>query len=130
MENSMAKEFKDFDERFKHLRRTDEDEPFSMQEAAKKVTRWECEVERWIQIDVQFAVYRAPDHEEWQKFRVSLKGQSTKMKLLRLATYWATAQIQHREGGVQLKLEKIRVDNYLGALVRGGQLTTDHVVVR
>jgi len=62
-------------------------------------------------------IAKAVDDEEWQKFRVSLKGQSTTTKLRRLKRYY--------EDGIGEADVEIRVDNYLKALARGGQI---HVV--
>ena len=55
--------------------------------------------------------------EEWQAFRVSLKGKTTTAKLVLLDEYlfkgWADDDLPKR---------LIRVQNYLNALSRGGQL--------
>lgn len=64
--------------------------------------------------EIRNAVYRYPDHEAWQFFRVGLHGLTTQKKLYCLAWYWAQ--------GDKDWARKIRIDNYLGALVRGGQL--------
>jgi hypothetical protein len=64
------------------------------------------------QHDVNYAVYWAPGWESWQRFRLSLKGQSIEKKLERLRGYW--------NGSDQDANEWIRVYNYLGALLRGG----------
>ena len=75
---------------------------------------------------IRNAVYESGnDTEVWQKFRVSLKGLSTREKLFCLMDYW---QI-HVECGpgayvqlVQYQNHVIRVNNYLGALKRSGHL--------
>lgn len=64
--------------------------------------------------EIRDAVYRHPSHEDWQFFRVGLHGLSTQIKLYCLAWYWAQGNRQW--------VRKIRIDNYLGALIRGGQL--------
>lgn len=51
---------------------------------------------------------------EWQKFRLSLKGKTTQEKLEALGMYYARSE--DRES------DYIRIDNYLKALARGGQL--------
>ena len=128
MENSVAKEFKDYDVKFAKFKRTDDMESKEDQEMAKLIKVWGVPVERWIMTDIRQAVYDVEDAEEWQKFRVSLKGQSTGMKLFRLSIYWAEAREKYRVGSPALTIFKIRVDNYIGALVRGGQLSTSYVV--
>ncbi len=126
----MAKEFKFYDVKFADMKRTDAMEPKEDQEMANLIKVWRVPVESWIMQDVRHAVYEAPDYLEWQKFRVSMKGQSTGMKLFRLGMYWASARATHGEGSVSRKIFKIRVDNYIGALVRGGQLNSKLEIVR
>lgn len=71
-------------------------------------------------------VLKAVHDEDWQAFRVSLKGKSTEEKLNLLEGYWL---VQHAIGSAHtVKYEIItcayciRVDNYIKALCRGGQL--------
>ena len=123
------KKFEEYNIKYKHLERTDAYEAPYIQDFAKTFVRWTAMVTQYPQALVQHAVYEAEDHEEWQKFRCSLKGQSTQMKLARLYLYrqkcFADALTsQDRERA------QIRVDNYIGALVRGGQLNAAHEVVR
>jgi hypothetical protein len=64
-------------------------------------------------------IAQAVDNEEWQKFRLSLKGKSTPQKLAMLDKYYdenRNAVEQHPNDVF------IRVDNYLKALARGGQI--------
>jgi hypothetical protein len=68
-------------------------------------------------------IAQAVDNEDWQKFRVALKGSSTRFKLSELEAYWDlsehdTFDKRHHEDCDPC----IRVDNYLKALARGGQL--------
>ncbi len=72
----------------------------------------------YSQEKIQWAVYQAEGFEDWQKFRVSLKGLETREKLLCLGNYYVT----HMKNNAQEELTKIRINNYLGALIRGGQL--------
>ena len=58
-------------------------------------------------------IARAVDNEEWQKFRISLKGKSTREKMYRLFMY------HHDTNDEDIN---IRVDNYIKALCRGGLL--------
>lgn len=61
-------------------------------------------------------IAEAVDDEEWQRFRVSLKGKSTMDKLWLLKAYINDST---EEDEVDVL---IRVDNYLKALARGGQI--------
>lgn len=83
--------------------------------------------ETYSQEKVNWAVYNAEGFEEWQKFRVSLKGHSTKEKLFCLASYYAN---HLGKSDREEDLMKIRVNNYLGALIRGGLLNSNLVVIR
>jgi hypothetical protein len=61
-------------------------------------------------------IAEAVDNEEWQEFRHSLKGKSTQEKLDKLKEYYFD-EYQHNTADVL-----IRVENYLKALARGGQI--------
>lgn len=63
-------------------------------------------------------IAEAVDNEGWQFFRVGLKGKSTENKLKMLAMYMET----HWAWDKPDSDEYIRVDNYLKALARGGQI--------
>lgn len=123
----MAKEFKDFDKKYARSKRTDDMEPKQDQAKAHVTTYWAGDVLQWSQEKVQFAVYKAGDHEKWQEFRVSLKGQSTGMKLWRLTKY---KMDNIHKSMAEYEIVLCRIDNYLGALVRGGQLNSKYEVVR
>lgn len=82
---------------------------------------------------INFAVYKAAGAEEWQKFRVSLKGLTIREKLYALQWYWDV----HIACGVSTypapedwARQVIRVNNYLGALKRGGQLDSQLRVIK
>jgi len=69
-------------------------------------------------------IAEAVDDEDWQRFRVSMKGTTTETKLSMLKKYWWD---HHTKAGMQDCGNKdcdvcIRVDNYIKALCRGGQL--------
>jgi hypothetical protein len=76
----------------------------------------------------------AVDNEEWQEFRLSLKGISTQEKLDKLRVYWEEyARHESPDDPENMLLPEkndirerawrfVRVDNYLKALARGGQL--------
>lgn len=120
----MAQEFKLFDEKFKFNR----GKTFSnicrvygtpsVEDYINKKS-WYDFMSGWEYVthgreEIRDAVYRHQSHESWQFFRVGLHGLSTQIKLYCLAWYWAQG---NREW-----VRKIRIDNYLGALIRGGQL--------
>jgi hypothetical protein len=63
--------------------------------------------------DAQYAVYFAPGWEDWQRFRIALKGRTITNKLNYLQQYWNTSDHANPN-------ERLRVSNYLGALLRGG----------
>ena len=82
-------------------------------------------------------IAEAVDNEEWQKFRLSLKGWSTATKLDKLAEYYDEKQEEclamcecqddtlcgHNERFErEWENVRIRIDNYIKALCRGGQL--------
>jgi len=71
-------------------------------------------------------IAEAVDDEEWQEFRLSLKGKSTGVKLSMLQAYFtANAPLQMAAGTMPPDMNDdvcIRVDNYIKALCRGGQL--------
>ncbi len=85
-------------------------------------------------------IAQAVDDEDWQKFRVSLKGLPTQTKLDRLKKYWFADGAQVHAAYQARDCDCcIRVDNYLKALARGGQikpsddyitdLVLDHLIV-
>lgn len=86
---------------------------------AEFIPEWDCE--GYVRQDINYAVYQAEDAEEWQKFRVGLKGLVTEAKLYCLAWYY---------GQQSTVLRHIRVHNYLGALVRGGQLNDKLEIIK
>jgi hypothetical protein len=127
----MAKEFKNYDELFKNnhaktlinIERTHgkiaSDDYFGKKSWAEFMPDWKYKVHS--QSEVQIAVYHAEDASDWQFFRVGLKGLATDAKLYCLAWYYA------QEGSIT---RRIRIDNYLGALIRGGQLNDKLEIVR
>jgi TctA family transporter len=74
-------------------------------------------------------IAEAVNDEDWQTFRRSLKGQPTNAKLRMLHTYWLVTALSGKHNvDVMLRVPGTdcaictRVDNYLKALARGGQL--------
>jgi len=125
----MAKEFKDFDKKYAKLMggalnfiRKQGGSIASEDIAA--CTHWPEQymgkfTEAYSVAQIRFAVYESPDAEEWQKFRVGLKGLNTKEKLYCLMWWHVHAyELLHTDPSRDV----IRVNNYLGALKRSGHL--------
>ena len=124
----MAKEFKDYDKIFRNqvhpIIGELKSEGLFTEKYAKDVfdAGWDIKVRIWDQAYVQECVYKMNDSSDWQLLRVSMKGLSTWLKLLVLHRYYFNTA-----GGTIIWC---RVDNYLGALRRGGQLDKDYMVVK
>jgi len=58
----------------------------------------------------------------WQEFRVGLKGQTTRAKLEKLLAYVDEYNSETTGEGTGWLMRLIRVQNYLNALARGGQI--------
>lgn len=71
-------------------------------------------------------IAEAVDDEAWQEFRVSLKGLSTQTKLWKLEEYIKSNCGAAHNTSLDVRVPDcdycIRVDNYIKALCRGGQL--------
>jgi hypothetical protein len=69
-------------------------------------------------------VRKAVEDDGWQTFREGLKGKPTEQKLDRIRDYWFNTPHAHNgEGDIEAHCHVcVRVDNYLKALARGGQL--------
>jgi hypothetical protein len=78
---------------------------------------------------IAYAVYESLEADHWQKFRVSLKGLSTKEKIYCLGWYWVTEVINEIDDEPKRR-NIIRVNNYLGALKRGGQLNGELIIIK
>ena len=122
----MAKEFKDYDKLYAQYHGKALD--FIKQQGGSiarsdidDIQKWDIGYEVYDQRTVQHAVYYCCGADAWQKFRVGLKGLSTREKLYALG-WWLAA-----DDGL---VHRIQVMNYIGALKRGGQLNDDLEVVR
>jgi hypothetical protein len=128
------KPFKEYARKFAHLRRKDEDEDIALRKRASLIRCWEYGIDSWDIGFIKDCVYNAIDAESWQKFRVSMMGQSTRVKLARLEVRYndlVTAQTLGPHAVAQQRIEKCRIDNYILALVRGGILTpVNHEVIK
>ena len=134
----MAKEFKAYDKEFRsyigklfdyELQGTDFDLRLAV---AIKEWKWKEAYQIYGHNEVRHAVYLADDAMEWQKFRVSLKGFNTQEKLYRLRYRWTWKVLHEMQYGSDnlAHRERVRINNYLGALVRGGQLNSNLEVPR
>jgi hypothetical protein len=128
MLQSTTKKFKDYDRAFTahqiYLQRATWLVGYAF---ADRLEAWPHTVNSWSQDFVQKCVYHYSDHVEWQLFRVSLKGLDTYEKLYCLDKYFGMVV---NDGATQYIVEKCRIDNYIGALVRGGQLNRKYEVQR
>ena len=72
-------------------------------------------------------IAQAVDNAEWQYFRAGLKGVNTSEKLARLRNYYeACSHAHYPDTSVDDNCDVcIRIDNYIKALCRGGQLKSD-----
>ena len=124
----MAKEFKDWDKAFSvgeiqyHRRLFLYDRVLDVKEDVYSIERWKFGYEQPDRQQVKEAVYEQPDSREWQQFRVSMKGLSTKEKLFMLEQWLLDSRA---DVGVPAYYDEVRVNNYIGALKRGGQLDNE-----
>lgn len=63
-------------------------------------------------------IWDAVDDDTWQKTRISMKGRTTKEKLEICKEYYEKYNAEQTDS----QEVDIRIDNYLKALCRGGQL--------
>lgn len=135
----MAKEFKDYDMELRtHVNTWLEYEL----EARHIIEAMAAKMVYWFRTDdtvvyteksVLEAVYESTSAEAWQRFRVSLKGFSSKEKLARLEYRWKLMHRLEDEGlttPAHTRLERIRIDNYVFALRRDGQLNKEFKIVK
>lgn len=67
-------------------------------------------------------IAKAVDDEEWQEIRLSMKGIPTESKLKMLEWYYGYGDHQYITKDCDDCDVCIRIDNYIKALCRGGQL--------
>lgn len=124
----MAKEFKNFDKMFTKALIFETRVTYA---ALQPLMKWPYALAKdpWDHEYIRFCVYESSTSERWQLFRVSLKGLETGWKLAQLEHYC----IKHFVGNTfwyEAKIEKCRIDNYIGALRRGGQLNENYEVAK
>lgn len=83
------------------------------------MNNWPHEVKGYSPEDVQH--YCVQD-QEWQEFRLSLKGLPTESKLIRLDA--RRHELLAANGNLE-RNHQVQIDNYINALKRGGQLGMD-----
>ena len=88
------------------------------------MSKWPYEVKHTPMTDV----LRLVKCEKWQAFRLSLKGLTTEQKLYKLVE--RRQQAKRDNGGILPYAEQIRIDNYINALKRGGQLNGHLEIVK
>jgi hypothetical protein len=135
----MAKEFLDWNNKFSKAQLAAKRKEFGVREAdtdywigVGEYNGWGRQIQSWSAAEIRLAVYFEEDAAEWQCFRVALKGLSTQQKLhmldVRYNQYvgFGSADVSDEKR----RREHCRIDNYLGALVRGGQLTVEYKLQR
>ena len=130
----MAKEFKDFDKKFSREQIKEMRDRYCVgldsTEEVQDLQKWIHTISQgWKNDYIRFCVYESMSHLYWQQFRVSMKGMSTFEKLVMLHNY-GKAHFVNNEDWALRKVEKCRIDNYIGALRRGGQLDENCMVIK
>lgn len=121
--------FKTFDAEFPQNTFLPSEDRDAILEAAGATIKWEHEYFQPSAQRVQEAVYNVPSHREWQRFRVSLKGMSTRVKIARLDARWRKNIATRSSDDPEFALETVRIHNYIGALKRGGLLNDNLEIV-
>ena len=96
------------------------------------VRAWTHKLYHWTKEFTLNAVYDESDAVNWQIFRAALKGLSTQQKLFILAEHRDEMEFDYTTTGddKQWQIERCRIDNYINALRRGGQLGAGYEIVR
>ena len=81
---------------------------------------WPREVQSMTATEIQRAVYS----DSWQRFRRLLKGMPTREKLDQL-NWYLERRLEESGGEIIDRDAQVCVDNYINALLRGGQLVRD-----
>ena len=89
-----------------------------------QIKRWPYAYTSHSQQNVQYAVYHSQWSREWQIFRIALKGLTTRQKLFQLIKRWKETETVMRQTGNSeyYRTRVVQIENYVGALVRGGLL--------
>jgi len=117
----MAKEFKDFDKKYAHLKHTlmqGELLPLTLDYWPFMASLYKADA-----ATIRRCVYFSGEaSEHWQQFRVSLKGWSTGEKLWRLNARYVCED--------NTPDEIVRIDNYIDSMRRSGLLDSIGVVIK
>jgi hypothetical protein len=124
----MAKEFKEWEKRFtaEEIRR-ERINWLSRIPMNLPIHGWSLPLAQWSVDQIREAVYESSDVEKWQRLRIALKGTTTQQKLYVLMEYRFDADSLYRE---DYWIVSCRVDNYINALKRGGQLNAKLEIVK
>jgi len=131
----MAKEFKEWDKKFSASQIYECQKEYLGNMAGSNsnmITKWiyADQIRTWSNEEIRHAVYFEDGAEDWQLFRVSMKGLTTKEKLYMLGVRRDEYVNDETAGSLSFVLERCRIDNYIGALRRGGQLNEKYEVVK
>ena len=121
----MVKEFKEYDKKYRAFK----GQMLSGEPASTARDSWpymDC-LYKASAAGIRNAVYFAEGAEDWQKFRVSLKGMRTVVKLGRLVGRWERAMTMSHK---LQTLEMIRINNYIDSMKRSGLLDMDGKVIK
>lgn len=116
----MAKEFKEYDKLYKELRGI----LLKGESTPDALTHWPyiSELKKSSHQTTREAVYLTNGAEQWQQFRVSLKGFSTEIKLGRLKNRW--------DQNIYNPIEIIRINNYIDSMKRSGLINLHGQVIK
>lgn len=130
----MSQRYKEYDKKYRQyegtaLARIKQFDNTVVHDAATvRIVRWKLDlfpyITNYYREMIAGAVYNSDTSEAWQLFRVSLKGLTTQEKLYCLRWRYERADEDKRE------IEQVRINNYLGALIRGGFLSRELEVVK
>lgn len=120
----MAKEFKDYDKKYSSFK----GKLLPLEGKSEELDHWPYmgELIKCSATEIARVVYHSGDaSEEWQKFRVSLKGFSSAQKLGRLNRRWiGYVMLMHDDD------ERIRIDNYVDSMKRSGSIDQAGKVIK
>lgn len=92
---------------------------------SERVDKWPYHLSVLTQEEIRWAT----EDENWQAFRMSLKGLDTRVKLAKLLSRYETWMRTEVDPRLRRRCQ-IQVDNYLNALKRGGQINGNCEYVR
>lgn len=145
----MTQRFKLYDKKYSSLKNTIFENENLDKQQLNNTSKWiyADQIVFWTQKQIAFAVYESESADQWQQFRVSLKGNLVRMKIHRLQKRYEEINLHNIYKGIvenigklgihykheldnELVLEKIRIDNYIGALCRQRSLDENYNIVK